>query len=190
MRKAPYRTSARPAVALLLLLLPPFATPSEGEVLRYTVRADPLEIALTLSDGTSQTTRPGRETTHFYFIAENGWPVPEGPDAKRVRCEIQWNGFPAGWRLANSFGVDRRTQKFDTTLGDLRKAVFAGGDFRITTIQEGPLAGDTGDVEVPGCRGSGSSGPDCRRTAVWRDLGLAGHPRLPACDQMNRPMGG
>src|SRR5262245_10782696 len=106
-----------------------------SEILRYSVQADPFAVELTRADGTKQTSRPKRNTGHFYL--EKGWPVPEGPDNKRVRCEIRWNGFPSGWRLANSFGVDQRVQTFETTLGELRKAVFAGGDFRIARSRKG-----------------------------------------------------
>jgi hypothetical protein len=77
------------------------------------------------------------EATYFYFLSEHGWPVPDGLSNKPVRCEIRWDGFPAGWRFVNSFGMDRRKQDFSTTLGDLRKAVSAGGDFRIARSKEG-----------------------------------------------------
>jgi hypothetical protein len=97
---------------LLFLVLPVFAVRSDAQVLRYVVRADPFEVQLTLAHGAKQTAQPQRETTHFYFLAEQGWPVPEGADDKRVRCVIRWEGFPADWRLVNSFGIDRRTQDF------------------------------------------------------------------------------
>jgi len=35
----------------------------------------------------------------------------------RRRSVHRWEGFPADWRVANSFGIDRRTQDFATTLG-------------------------------------------------------------------------
>ena len=90
-------TSLSTVVGLLLLTLlaSPFA---ESETLRYTVRADSLEVELARADGTKITARPPREPTYFYFLAENGWPVPEGPGVTQVRCEIRWTGFPA--RLA------------------------------------------------------------------------------------------
>ena len=124
-------------VALLFLVLPALADRSDAQVLRYVVRADPFEVELSLPDGTKQVKRPGREATYFYFLAEIGWPVPDGVSDKPVRCKIRWDGFPAGWRLVNSFGIDRRTQEFTTTLGELRKAVFAGGDFRIARSKKG-----------------------------------------------------
>ena len=163
-------------MALLFLLLAVFAQPSYGDVLRYAIRLDPFEVQLTLPDGTKQTTRPRRETTHFHCLAEDGWPVPEGPDAKRVRCEIRWNGLPAGWRLVNSFGIDRRVQQFETTLGDLRKAVFAGGDFRVARSRKGLLwvTRDTwrfSDVEAVDLLDRVAEA----QTALWRDRGLAGH---------------
>ena len=75
--------------------------------------------------------------------------MPEGAGDKRVRCDIRWEGFPADWRLANSFGMDRRTQGFSTTLGELRKGVFAGGDFRIPRSKQGPFLVTRGAWKFP-----------------------------------------
>jgi predicted metalloprotease with PDZ domain len=165
-----------PVVALLFLIPPALAESSGAPVLRYTVRADPFGVELTLPDGTTDTTRPEREATHFYFVADSVWPVPAGPDAKRVRCEIRWNGFPTDWRLVNSFGIDRRTQKFQTTLGELRKAVFAGGDFRVARSKKGLVL-----VTRDRWKFADAVALDLldriaeAHTAVWRDRGLAGH---------------
>ncbi len=145
-----------------------------GEVLRYSVRADPFEVELSLPDGTRQTRRLKRQATHFYL--ESGWPVPQGPDGQPVRCEIRWNGFPSTWRLVNSFGVDRRVQTFQTTLGELRKAVFAGGDFRITPSKQGLWLvtratrsfSDSALLEL-------LDRISVTQTGVWRDPGLRGH---------------
>ena len=58
------------------------------------VRADPFEVQLTLADGIKAVKRPEREATHFLFLAENGWSVPDGAGDTRIRCEIRWDGFP------------------------------------------------------------------------------------------------
>jgi hypothetical protein len=166
----------RVLMAWVVLLLPSLAESSTVAVLRYAVRADPFEVELTLPDGTKETTRPEREATHFFFLAEDGWPIPEGADANRVRCEIRWNGFPTDWRLVNSFGIDGRTQEFQTTLGELRTAVFAGGDFRVARSKKGLLVVTRARWKFPD-----SEAVDLldriagTQTAVWRDRGLRGH---------------
>src|SRR5436190_19625767 len=88
------------AVMAAFFLVPPaLANQSDPQVLRYVVRADPFEVELSLPDGTTQVKRPGREATYFYFLSEHGWPVPDGVSNTPVRCEIRWDGFPAGWRF-------------------------------------------------------------------------------------------
>jgi predicted metalloprotease with PDZ domain len=161
---------------LLFLVLPVFAVRSDAQVLRYVVRADPFEVQLTLAHGAKQTAQPQRETTHFYFLAEQGWPVPEGAGDKRVRCVIRWEGFPADWRLANSFGIDRRTQDFSTTLGELRKAVFAGGDFRSTRSKEGLFVVTRGVWKFPDSEVTDLLDRIAKaQTDIWSDRGLSGH---------------
>ncbi len=163
-------------VAVLFLVLPALADRCDAQVLRYVVRADPFEVQLTLPDGAKQTAQPRREATHFYFLAEQGWPVPEGASDKRVRCDIRWEGFPADWRLANSFGIDRRTQEFSTTLGELRKAVFAGGDFRIARSGEGLVLVTRGAWKFPDRETTDLLDRIAQvQTDIWRDRGLSGH---------------
>lgn len=166
----------RPALPISFALLSGLAEAAGLDVLRYTVRADPFEVVLTLPDGTRKTAQPKRGRTHFYFHAEKGWPVPAGLESKRVRCEIRWNGFDRDWRLVNSFGVDRRTQQFVTTLGELRKAVFAGGDFRLFPARNGILLVTRAEWKFPL--------PEVARlletiagvqSAVWQDRRLRGH---------------
>ncbi len=176
MRTAKFQCKVRAAVPLLLWLLPPLAKSSDAEVLHYTVRAEPFGVELTRSDGTKDTRHPRRESSSFCFNAERNWPVPAGPDVQRVRCEIRWSGFPANWRLVNSFGVDRRIQRLETTLGELRKAVFAGGDFRIARSRKNLLL-----VTRTTWKFSDTEALDLldriaeAQTAIWRDRGLAGH---------------
>jgi predicted metalloprotease with PDZ domain len=160
----------------LLLLLPVLAAPADAQVLRYVVRGDPFEVQLIRPDGSTQIAQLPREKTHFYFLAEQGWPVPEGPRDERVRCEIRWEGFPPDWRLANSFGLDRRTQEFSTTLGELRKAVFAGGDFRTARSTEGLVVVTRGAWKFPDSDVTALLDRIAKaQTDVWRDRGLSGH---------------
>src|SRR5688500_13314674 len=112
MQRVPCRIGITALVVGLFQVLPALADRCDAQVLRYVVRADPFEVQLTLPDGARQTARPRRDATYFYFLAEQGWPVPDGARDRRVRCEIRWEGFPAEWRLVNSFGIDRRTQEF------------------------------------------------------------------------------
>lgn len=176
MQRAGRPTGIVAAVTVLFLVLPRLADPSDAQVLRYVVRADPFEVELSLSDGRKQLTRPGREATYFYFLSENGWPVPDGRSEKQVRCEIRWDGFPDGWQLVNSFGIDRRNQEFTTTLGRLRKAVFAGGDFRIARSKKGLLL-----VTRSAWKFSDREATDLldriaeAQIDIWRDRGLSGH---------------
>jgi len=176
MRAALFPTRVPFVVAWIFLVRPALAEPAQLERLQYAVRADPFEVELTLPDGTKHVAHPSREATHFYFLAEGGWPVPEGPDASRVRGQIRWKGFPASWRLVNSFGLDRTTQEFETTLGELRKAVFAGGDFRVTRSRKGLLL-----VTRANWKFSDAAAVNLldriaeAETAVWRDRGLADH---------------
>jgi len=162
-------------LAWLGLLVPALAAPAESDLLRYAVHGDPLEIELTLPDGTKRVAHSTRDATHFYFLAEDGWPVPEGPDAHRVRCRIRWKGFPASWRLVNSFGLDQRKQEFDTTLGELRKAVFAGGDFRVTRSRTGLWLATRASWKFPDRDAVNLLDRIAEtETAIWRDRGLGG----------------
>jgi predicted metalloprotease with PDZ domain len=176
MQHIPCRIGITALLVVLFLVLPALADRSDAQVLRYHVRADPFEVQLTLPDGTKQTAQLRREATHFYFLGEQGWPVPEGASDKRVRCDIRWEGFPTDWRLANSFGIDRRTQEFSTTLGELRKAVFAGGDFRISRSKEGLFLVTRGSWKFPDSEGTELLDRIAQaQTDIWRDRGLSGH---------------
>jgi predicted metalloprotease with PDZ domain len=176
MQRVPCRIGITALMVGLFQVLPALADRCDAQVLRYVVRADPFEVQLTLHDGAKQTARPRRDATHFYFLAEQGWPVPEGARDRRARCEIRWEGFPAEWRLVNSFGIDRRTQRFSTTLGELRNAVFAGGDFRVARSKKGLFlvtrtAWKFPDVEATDLLDRIAEA----QTDVWRDRGLSGH---------------
>ena len=166
-----------PICALLMVLRPTFGEAQGRDLLRYVVRPDPFEVQLTLPDGTVKSSRPPRETTHFEFTAEEWWPVPDGPRSKQVRCVVDWIGFSSDWRLANSFGIDERTQRFETTLGALREALFAGGsDLRVTRTARGVFLVTRGtwrfaDQQLAGLIDRLATA----FTSVWQDRGLSGH---------------
>ena len=93
------------------------------------------------------------------------------------RCVARSAGTDsAGWRFVNSFGIDRRKQEFYTTLGDLRKAVFAGGDFRVARSKKGLFlvtreAWKFSDLETTDLLDRIAAA----QTGIWRDRGLSGH---------------
>jgi predicted metalloprotease with PDZ domain len=116
---------------------------------------------------------------YFYILGDHGFPLPNWPDTRAIRCEIQWAGFPPSWLIVDSYGVAHGAQRFATTMGDLRKAVFVGGDFRIRPVSKA----------APGLR-LVTRGvwqfPDAAITklldrlygadvAIWRDAGFKDH---------------
>jgi predicted metalloprotease with PDZ domain len=162
------------ALPFLLMLSADIAV--GADLLRYTVRFDPFEVELTLPNGAKQTESLPRQPTYFSHRANLRWPVPEGPADKPVRCEIRWVGFPADWRLVSSWSIDRREESVETTLRGLRKAVFAGGDFRTAKSKSGLVLVTRGKWPF-----SDASMLDLMdrvaefHTAVWRDHGAPGH---------------
>jgi len=162
------------AVLFLLMLSADIAV--GRDVLRYTVRFDPFEVELTLPNGAKQKKSLPRQPTYFSHRANLRWPVPEGPADRPVRCEIRWVGFPADWRLVSSWSIDRREESVETTLRGLRKAVFAGGDFRMAKSKGGLVLVTRGTWPF-----SDASMLDLMdrvaefHTVVWRDRGVAGH---------------
>jgi predicted metalloprotease with PDZ domain len=79
---------------------------------------------------------PRMSSQYFYILGNRNFPLPNWPDTRAVRCEIRWVGFPPSWLIVNSYGVAHRVQRFSTTMADLRKAVFVGGDFRIQPVSQ------------------------------------------------------
>jgi predicted metalloprotease with PDZ domain len=154
-----------------VLLLPVDA--ADTDLLRYTIRYEPFEVELTLPSGAKQKKSLPRQATYFSHRVNLRWPTPDGPADKPVRCEFRWIGFPANWRLVSSWSVDRREESVETTLRGLRKAVFAGGDFRTVTSKSGLMLVTRGTWPF-----SDASMLDlmdrvaASHTAVWRDRGV------------------
>jgi len=166
----------RAILAVLFLLMFSAKIAVGVDLLRYTVRFDPFEVELTLPSGAKQMKSLPRQPTYFSHRANLRWPLPEGPADKPVRCEIRWVGFPADWRLVSSWSIDRREESVETTLRGLRKAVFAGGDFRTAKSKDGLVLVTRGAWPF-----SDASMLELMdrvaeyHTAVWRDRGVAGH---------------
>ncbi len=123
--------------------------------------------------------QPRISSQYFYILGNHDFPLPDWPDTRAVRCEIQWAGFPASWVIVDSYGVAHGVQRFTTTMGDLRKAAFVGGDFRIQ-----PVSKAASGLRLV-TRGQWQF-PDERITklldrlywadmAIWRDGGLKDH---------------
>jgi predicted metalloprotease with PDZ domain len=147
-----------------------------ADLLRYVVRFEPFEVELTLPNGAKQKRSLPRQSTYFAHRVNNRWPVPEGPSDTPVRCEIRWEGFPADWQIVSSWSIDRREESVQTTLRGLRKAVFAGGDFRIAKSKSGLTLVTRGkwpfsDESVLNLVDRVAE----FHTSVWRDDGAPGH---------------
>jgi predicted metalloprotease with PDZ domain len=147
-----------------------------AHLLRYTIRFEPFEVELTLPNGEKQKRSLPRQPSYFSHRADHRWPIPDGPADERVRCEIQWVGFPPDWRLVSSWNIDRRVEKVDTTIRGLRKAVFVGGDFRTARSKKGLVLVTRGrwsfsDESVLALMDQVAES----LTAVWRDRGVTNH---------------
>lgn len=82
--------------------------------------------------------RPILQSNYFHWIGHGAWTHPQWSEDRTVRVFLEWKNLPKGWTLANSFGANRKKQKFRATIDDFVHAVFVGGDFRIQPI---PVSG-------------------------------------------------
>jgi predicted metalloprotease with PDZ domain len=159
-----------------LLLLLSVDSAVAADLLRYTIRFEPFEVELTLPDGSTQKRSLPRQPTYFLHRANNRWPIPEGPANKQIQCEVRWIGLPPDWRLITSFGINRRVERFETTLGGLRKAVFAAGDFRTARSTKGIVLAIRGDWKQSDSEFLTMADRITEPlTKLWRDRGLGEH---------------
>ena len=79
--------------------------------------------------------RPVAAADHFHWIGNTVFILPAGEDSEKVAFELEWKNFPSAWTIANSFGVDQRRQKVETTLGELTAGLYVGGNYRVTRTQ-------------------------------------------------------
>jgi predicted metalloprotease with PDZ domain len=73
----------------------------------------------------------------IHFLGETFFILPDWGDEKEFSFKLIWKNIPSNWSLANSFGVNQKTQEFKTQLWKLRYSIFAGGDFRISKKTSG-----------------------------------------------------
>ncbi len=79
--------------------------------------------------------RPVAGANHFHWIGNTVFILPAGEESDKIAFELEWKNFPSVWTIANSFGVDQRRQKTETTLGELTAGLYVGGDYRVTRTQ-------------------------------------------------------
>ncbi len=78
--------------------------------------------------------RPFIQRDYFFFFGEAVFATVQGDDAQLKAIEIKWRGFPEQYAVANSFGVNERTQRFRAKGGAVRRGVYLGGDFRVRRV--------------------------------------------------------
>lgn len=80
--------------------------------------------------------RPIINDQFFYLLGNTSFILPDFPGGEPLTFSLNWIGFNPDRPLANSFGVGKTSQEFDTSLEEFKKAVFIGGDFRLQKFQE------------------------------------------------------
>jgi predicted metalloprotease with PDZ domain len=81
------------------------------------------------------------QTNYFYALGTAFWVLPDGDSGRSVNIRLQWKNLPREWMLCDSFGINDRSQSFQTTPEGFRKGVFLGGDFRVheATVRGRPV---------------------------------------------------
>lgn len=79
--------------------------------------------------------RPVVQPTYFQWIGNTGLVVPGWDQRAPVDVRMAWRDLPNGWTVANSFGARATSQRVRARLEDVLQAVYAGGDFRVTTTK-------------------------------------------------------
>lgn len=69
--------------------------------------------------------------SYFHFLGETFFVVPSWDNSAEYKLKISWNHMPSNWNMANSFGVNEKTQSIKIPFWKLRYSIFTGGDFRI-----------------------------------------------------------
>lgn len=84
---------------------------------------------------------PVLQEDYFHFIGEGFFVHPDWDDERPRLIALRWNNLPEGWTLSHSFGTGQHAQIINKSLGQLRRAVYAGGDFRVkkTLVRGRPL---------------------------------------------------
>lgn len=71
---------------------------------------------------------------YFHFVGLVFFIFPDRLRTGNVDFEIDWKNFPAEWAICNSFGCGQSHQEITSTMEMFRRAVYAGGDYRIHEI--------------------------------------------------------
>jgi predicted metalloprotease with PDZ domain len=99
--------------------------PGEKLVVEYVVERDftgPLTNSLRY--------RPYADDIYLHWLGHTVWVLPELNDGDPASVDLEFNGFPKQWTFANSFGSGKTSQRFRTTVGRFKAAIFVAGDFR------------------------------------------------------------
>jgi predicted metalloprotease with PDZ domain len=79
--------------------------------------------------------RPVIRKDYLHLLGNTFLVRPNWPATRQLRIEFNWR-LPQGWKIGNSFGVAKKHQRFEATLGNVLQAVYVAGDFR---FEERPL---------------------------------------------------
>jgi len=78
---------------------------------------------------------PEIEHDHFSILGFQIFALPSGSADAPLAIQISWNSLPAGWTLADSYGVGQPRQAFPATPDTLQQSVWAAGDYRLLNTQ-------------------------------------------------------
>lgn len=74
------------------------------------------------------------QKNYFYLIGNAFLIHPLWDDEQQISVQLQWENIPKDWTLANSFGMSKHRQSFKTSIEELRKGIYLGGDFRLKPV--------------------------------------------------------
>jgi predicted metalloprotease with PDZ domain len=82
--------------------------------------------------------RPVLRQDYVHLLGNTFLVRPNWPATRALRIEFNWQ-VPRSWTIGNSFGVGKKRQRFEASLGNVLQAVYVGGDFRLEerTLNDG-----------------------------------------------------
>ncbi|MBI3402578.1 MAG: hypothetical protein HY048_14250 [Acidobacteria bacterium] len=82
--------------------------------------------------------RPVIRKDYLHLLGNTFLVRPNWPATRQLRIEFNWR-LPQGWKIGNSFGVAKKRQRFEASLGNVLQAVYVAGDFRFEerTLNDG-----------------------------------------------------
>jgi predicted metalloprotease with PDZ domain len=78
--------------------------------------------------------RPVLQKSYFYLTGNAFLIYPDWNQEKQISVSLQWKTIPENWTLANSFGKNKLEQSFKTSIEELSKGIYLGGDFRLKPV--------------------------------------------------------